>query len=409
MTIRFRFLAASVLLAAAAAGTTAACGRSAAGPEATAEPAAPRGRLTLSDQAVKNAGITVEAVRAVTRADRLTAPGLMAVDDTRTARIGALQEGLIVETLAQVGDRVRAGQLLARMHSHALHDAWAGYRKAIADERRVQKMLAFAVDAHERATRLYADKAVSLQDVERAAVERSSATEMVAMARAEVLRAIEELEHVGVAIDDEAHGAGAAVPDQAEERIPVRSPITGVVLERLVTPGSTVVVGAPLYVVSDLSTLWAVAEVDESHLGRVKVGRPVEVQVAAYPGERFSGTVGFIADTVNPATRRVTIRCTITNAEGRLKPEMFTTMTLGEGDPHSVLVVPATALQSVDGRMSVFVAGPNNQFTVRQVQTGSAVDGLVEITDGVTEGERIAVNGSFVLKAELGTAPASDN
>ena len=336
----------------------------------------------------------------------------MAVDDTRTARIGALQEGLILETPAHVGDRVSTRQLLATMHSHAMHDAWAGYRKATADERRVARLLVFAVDAHERAQRLYADKAVSQQDVQRAEVERVSATEMVAVARAEVQRSIEELEHVGVSIHEDEPGQGSSGPeiaDETEERVPVRSPIAGVVLERLVTPGSTVTLGSPLFVVSDLSRLWAIAEVDESYLSRVKVGRPVIVTVAAYPDERFAGTITFIADTVNPKTRRITIRSTVANADGRLKPEMFATMSLGEGDPRTVVVVPAAALQSVNGAISVFVAEAGGRFVVRPVGTGADVDGLVEITSGLEEGERIAVNGSFVLKAELGKEPNGGN
>lgn len=411
MTIRCTASLGRALMLAAAMGT-AACGSSA--PEPAADAAAPPSTDTvvLTDEAIKNAGLSIETVRTTTRADRIAAPGLMAVDDSRTARIGSLQEGLIVDTLAQVGDRVRAQQLLARMHSHVLHDAWAGYRKAMADERRVERMLAFAVDAHERAQRLYADKAVSQQEVQRAEVERSSATEMVVVARAEVQRSIEELEHVGVSIHEDEPGRGPSGPeiaDQTEERIPVRSPIGGVVLERLVTPGSTVVPGTPLFVVSDLSTLWAIAEVDESHLSRVKVGRPVEVIVAAYPDERFAGKITFIADTVNPKTRRITIRSTVANADGRLKPEMFATMALGEGDPRTVVVVPAAALQSVNGKISVFVAEAGGRFVLRPVTTGADADGLVEITAGLKEGERVAVNGSFVLKAELGKEPEGGN
>ncbi len=407
MTTRLKALTGRALALAAAATLATACGA----PEPSAQPADAAAPATdavvLTAEAIANAAISVEAARTTTRADRLAASGLMAVDDTHTARIGSLQEGLIVETPAHVGDRVRARQVLARMHSHVLHDAWAGYRKALADQRRVERMLVFAADAHERATRLYADKAVSQQDVQRAEVERSSATEMVAVAAAEVQRSIEELEHIGVSIHDQPRqgSSGPEIADETEERIPVRSPISGVVLERLVTPGSTVVPGTPLFVVSDLSTLWAIAEVDESNLSRVKVGRPVQVTVAAYPDERFAGTITFIGDTVNPRTRRITVRSTVANADGRLKPEMFATISLGESDPRPVVVVPPAALQSVNGTVSVFVAEPGGRFVVRPVQTGAELDGLVEITSGLKDGERVAVNGSFVLKAEMGKEP----
>ena len=214
---------------------------------------------------------------------------------------------------------MRAQQLLATMHGHAMHDAWAGYRKAMAEQRRLDKELAYAVDAHERATRLYTDKAISLQELQRAEVERVSATEMLDGAKAEVNRSIEELEHVGVSVATSVEDDPLNPADEASEEIPVRSPIGGVVLERLVTPGTTVIPGTPLFVVSELSTLWAVAEIDESHLPQVRTGRPIDVRVAAYPDEVFPGTITFIADMVSPTTRRVTVRCTVPNPDGRLK------------------------------------------------------------------------------------------
>jgi cobalt-zinc-cadmium efflux system membrane fusion protein len=356
--------------------------------------------ITLTPEAIANAGITVQPAATVTHTQALTAPGLLVLDETRTARVGSLQEGLIVETVAQVGDRVRARQTLARMHSHDVHDAWAGYRKALAERRRADNQLAYATEAHERAKRLFADKAVSLQEVQRADVERVTAAQAVDTALAEVIRAIEELEHVGIEIPA-AGPAAEAQSNQTSEQIPVRSPIAGVVLERLVTPGTTVTPGTPLFVVSELSTLWAVAELDEALLSRVRTGRPVEISVAAYPAQMFPGTVSFIADTVNPETRRITVRSTVPNPDGQLKPEMFATVTLGEGDARPVVVVGAGAVQTVDGRAVVFVEEATGRFTLRPVTLGVESDGRVEIMAGVTAGERIVTSGSFVLKSEL--------
>lgn len=390
----------------------AACGTATSPPVLTESTAAPRPDVVeLSPAAMANAGITVEVVRATTRTDRLVAPGLLALDETRTARVGALQEGLVMDTPAQVGDRVRAQQLLARMHSHDVHDAWAGYRKALAERRRADNQLAYAAEAHERAKRLYADKAVSLQEMQRAEVDRVAATQAVDVARAEVTRSIEELEHVGIAASasptpaEEAAQAGT----QTAEQIPVRSPIGGVVLERLVTPGTTVTPGSPLFVIAELSNLWAVAEIDEAQLPRVRPGRPVEVTVAAYPNERFAGTITFVADTVNPKTRRITVRSTVSNADGRLKPEMFATVAMGEGEPRPVLVVPEAAVQTIDGKPVVFVEQARGRFAPRAVQLGTTSEGQDEVTSGLMAGDRVAVGGSFVLKAELLKATAPEN
>ncbi len=418
MRVRRWSTIARAIIPACAMSAALACGAAdpAPAPDAASDPAADaraRGTVVLTDEAIKNGGIVVAPVRATMRADRIAAAGRLTVDDTRTVRVGALQEGLILDTAAQVGDRVAARQLLATLHSHALHDAWAGYRKALADERRVERQLSFAVDAHERAERLYADKAMAQQDVQRAAVERNSTAEMLEAAKAEVARSIEELEHVGVTVSEDGPTptaeATAAAAGAASERVPIRTPTGGVVLERLVTPGTTVTVGTPLFVVSDLSALWAIAEVDESHLSRVKTGGSVDVSVAAYPGEVFRGTITFVADTINPVTRRVTIRSAVANADRRLKPEMLATMSLGEGAPRPALVVPTGAVQTVDGALTVFVEEARGRFVARQVQTGTEADGLVEITSGLKEGERVVAAGSFVLKSELGKEPESGN
>ncbi len=358
--------------------------------------------VELTPQAVALAGLEVGTVSEQTRADELTASGVVTVDDTRTARVGSLQEGLVLETRAQVGDRIRAQQLLATMHGHAVHDAWAGYRKAIADRRRQEKELSFAVEAHERAKRLYADKAVSLQELQRADTDRVAASEMVDMAKAEITRSIEELEHIGI----EAPADGNEAPksesaDVSQEQIPVRSPIAGVVLERLVTPGTTVTPGTAMFVVSELSTLWVVAEVDESHLSRLKTGRPVRVRVAAYPDDTFAGTISFIGDVVNAKTRRITVRSTVPNPDGRLKPEMFATVSLGNSDPRTVLAVPRAAVQTIDGTPSVFVAQAERRFRAQAVTLGTDVDGMVEVRSGLSAGDRVVVAGSFALKSEL--------
>jgi len=399
---------ARILFALGALAFAAACGSPAVDPAApaTGTPARPD-VIVLSEAALKNSSIAVEPVRTTTRQEKVNAPGLIALDETRTARVGSLQEGLILETPAQVGDRVRASQLLALMHGHAMHDAWAGYRKAIADQRRLDRELAYAVDAHERARRLFADKAISFQEVQRAEVDRVAAAQTLDMGKAEVNRAIEELKHVGVSPPDPVKDGSPGGTDETSEQIPVRSPINGVVLERLVTPGTTVTPGTPLFVVSELSTLWAVAEIDESQLAQVRTGRPVEVVVAAYPGERFAGTITFIADVVNPKTRRITVRSTVPNADGRLKPEMFATVALGEGEPRSMIVVPQAAIQTIDGRPSVFVAEAEpGRFKPRTVTLGAEADGLVEIATGVAAGERVVVAGSFVLKSEMLKAAA---
>jgi cobalt-zinc-cadmium efflux system membrane fusion protein len=352
------------------------------------------GVVTLDDDAQRNAGIAVAAAGTAARAEQTEAPGVIALDERRTARIGSLVEGILLETSAEVGDRVKAGQVLATMHSTIVHEAWAGYRKAIAERRRLDKELAFAVAAHERALRLHEDKAISLQEVQRAEADRVAAEGALDIGRTEVRRSEEELEHLGVTNAEDPSG-------ESGEQIPVKTPLSGVVLERLVTPGTTVTPGTPLYVVSDLTKLWALIEIDESLLSHVHGGQSIELRVAAYPREAFSGVVAMVGDIVNAKTRRVTVRCAIDNGEGRLKPQMYATAIIREGEPRTVIVVPEGAIQSIDGRPTVFVSEAGGRFRPRAIETGQAFDGLIEVRSGLSAGERIAVSGSFVLKSEL--------
>jgi cobalt-zinc-cadmium efflux system membrane fusion protein len=350
--------------------------------------------VSLPEAAQQQAGISTEPAKRMTRSDRVEAPGVLALDEQRTARLGSLVDGLVIHAMAEVGDRVRPGQVLAEMHSPVVHDAWADYRKAVADRRRLETELAFATQADERAGRLLEAKAISRQELQRAEANRIDAEAQLDMAQTEVRRAEEALEHYGVTNAEDPSG-------ESGESIPVRSPLKGVVLEKNVTQGTAVTVGSPLFVVADLTELWAVAEIDETDLPLVQAGREVELRVAAYPGEIFPGRITFVADTVNPKTRRVTVRCQVPNADGRLKPEMYAALTLSAGEPREILAVPSGAIQEIRGRPLVFVRTAEGTFERRNVAVGPEVDGWVEIRSGVDAGEAVATTGSFLLKSEM--------
>jgi cobalt-zinc-cadmium efflux system membrane fusion protein len=371
-------------------------------PSMAAEAPAAQDVVTLSAEARTKGGITVEVVREVIRSEVLEATAVVALDEAHTARIGSQVEGLVVTAARDVGDRVGAGALLASLQSRRVHDSWAAYRKAIAERRRATNELAFATEAEARARRLYADKAVSTQEVQRAESNRVAAEEQLDMAGTEVRRAEEDLEHLGVTNNEDPTG-------ETGEDIQVRSPLAGVVLERLVTPGTAVTPGMPLFVVSDLTRVWVVAEVDEVHLSRVAVGQPVRVRVSAYEGERFPGTVTRVGDVVNPRTRRVTVRCQVANADGRLKPEMFARVELGTGKPRPTVVVPASALHDVARRSVVFVEEAEGVFRARAVTSGPEAGGVVEVASGLRAGERIATAGSFLIKSELLKSSMADD
>ncbi len=371
--------------------------------EESAPAAAPTDAVTLGEKSVSLAGIEVVEAKGVTRAATFDAPAVLALDETRTARIGSLVEGSVVRILAEVGDRAARGAVLAEMHSPVVHDAWADYRKAISERRRRETELAWATQAAERAGRLHQEKALSLQEKQRAEVDQVAAREELDRAKTEVRRAEEALGHLGVTNKEDPTG-------ESGETIPVRAPLAGVVLEKFVTAGTAVTPGTSLFVVSDLSGLWAMAEVDETRIPLVATGRPAKIYVAAWPDRAFDAQVTFVGDAVNPKTRRVTVRCQVPNPGGLLKPEMYARVALGESAPRPMVVVPEAAIQEMDGKPYLFVAGEKGRFEKREVALGASSEGLVEVRSGVAAGEKVATAGSFLLKSQLlsASAPAEE-
>jgi hypothetical protein len=128
---------------------------------------------------------------------------------------------------------------------------------------------------------------------------------------------------------------------------------------------------------------------------------PNVVTLPPHPGGvREPGTIAFVGDTINPKTRRVMVRCQVPNRGGRLKPEMYATVALGESGPRTIVAVPSQSVHEVEGRTVVFVQ-TGDRFTRRDVHVGSDVNGLMEIRSGLKAGERVAAAGSFLLKSEL--------
>jgi membrane fusion protein, heavy metal efflux system len=354
----------------------------------------PDGTVQLTEAALREAGLDVQPVQATTLRTTIEAPGVIALDERRTARIGSQVEGKVLEVFVEIGDRAQSGKELAHMISPVVHEAWAAYRKALSERRRAQTDLTLAVQQVERVKRLLADKAVAQQEVQRAEAGRVSAEEGLNIVNTELRRSQEEMEHLGVTNSEDPSG-------EEGEQIPVRSPLSGVVLEKFITEGGAVTPGTPLFLVSDLSSLWALAEIDETTLPHVQTGRPVDVRVAAYPSERFPGTITWVSDTVNPKTRRVTVRCALPNPTGRLKPDMYATVSLGEGEPHAAVTVPSGAVQDIDGKPVVFVENGTGRFARRDVTVGAEREGRVEVQTGLQAGERVVVKGGFLLKSEL--------
>ena len=369
-----------------------------AGAEAAPDP----GLIRLDEEAIRIADITLADMETRKLEEELRVSGRVTVNEDATARVGSFTEGVVVACCESVGTDVEKGQVIARLHSHEVHDAEASYWQARAELERRQTELQFAEESYQRASRLHELKAGSLQQVQEAQTKFRSAEMFLEIARAGVERSVKHLLYLGLTPERLPGAAGEdhRAPEEVH-LIEVRSPVSGTIIERMVSPGAVVAPSDSLYVISDLRSLWVIAQVPEQHLSSLRNGLAVEVSVRAYPGKTFPARITYIGDALDPETRTVEVRCELNNPGRRLKREMFATLTISAGGGREVVVAPLAALQNVDGQEILFVPEGEFSFRARRVQVGRHSDSVVEIVSGLQADEKVVVNGAFQLKSEL--------
>ena len=190
-------------------------------------------------------------------------------------------------------------------------------------------------------------------------------------------------------------------------RIPVYSPISGVVVEKNVIRGGHVNVGEPIFMVADLSVVWVEAEVYESELALLRPGQRVDIAPQSYPGKTFSGRVSFINPFLDPKTRTVKVRIELPNPGYKLKPDMLVQANIREplGD---CLALPISAVMDSGRRKTVWVETAPGAFTAREVTVGARAGDMIQILSGVAAGEMVAASGGYLIDSEsqLRTVPA---
>jgi cobalt-zinc-cadmium efflux system membrane fusion protein len=183
----------------------------------------------------------------------------------------------------------------------------------------------------------------------------------------------------------------------------LRAPIGGTISERQVNVGSEVRTDAsnPLFVITDPKRLWALIDLPEIYLDKVKVGQQVSVEVDAYPGEIFTARVTVIAEALDPVTRRIQVRAEIDNSSGRLRPEMFARATPVADSRHNMPRIPNTALFTVGLHSFVFVELSPGVLQRRQVELGLQSHEYSYVKEGLHAGENVVTTGALLLNSEL--------
>jgi Cu(I)/Ag(I) efflux system membrane fusion protein len=201
---------------------------------------------------------------------------------------------------------------------------------------------------------------------------------------------------LGFAPEDIDAIAAAGTPSQT---VNLRAPVSGYVARKAALRGIYVQAGTELFQIADLSTVWLIADVYESEIGRVRTGQKAVLDLPAYPGEKFTGKVTFIYPALAAGSRTLQARIEFRNPGLKLRPGMYGDVTLDLGDS-SAIVVPSDALVDTGEVQYVFVSKGGGRFEPRRVRAGWAGGGRVAVLEGLAEGERVVTTANFLLDSE---------
>ncbi len=346
-------------------------------PPTTNKEQLPPGVVKFATDAAQLSSLKIDTVEELPLPVSDVLNGRIAYDENVTSRVSSPISGRIVSMYAGIGDKVRSGSALVEIDSPDLGTAEADWHKALADETR--KRLNF-----ERVKDLFEAEVLARKDYE-------SADADLLQAKAETKRAHLRIKNL--------HGSG-----NEEGHFSLKSPIAGIVADTQVNPGLEVGPASPLplFVVTDLSQLWVIVDVPENSVANIHPGQAITVETEAYPNTLFSGKVELVGLTLDPATRRVQVRCAIRNDDGRLKPEMFARVSFAANEGASKAIRVPNSSIFVEGMYSyVFVETQPGSFEKRRITIKIKGYDKSYVDTGLKNGDKIVSEGAFLLNAEV--------
>ena len=352
------------------------------GEDEDSSPAAAGGpaQLRISTEKVQKLGVRTEAASLRLLGRTVRAAGRVEPDERRVAVVAPKFEGYVEKLLVNVtGQHVSRGQPLFEAYSPELVAAQREYLIAT------------------QGLRAMKDAGADAQGGMRQLAESSLA----------------HLRHWELA---PAQLDALVTTGQPQRTVTYPSPVSGVVTEKKALQGMRFMPGEMLYQITDLSTVWVIADVSEQDIGLVKTGARARVTTTAYPNEVFDGRITFVYPTMTAETRSVPVRVELANPGQRLKPAMFAQVEVTVGGKAPVLTVPDSAVIDTGARRIVLVQVQEGRFEPRDVELGARGENFVEVVKGVRDGEQVVVAANFLIDAEsnlkaaiggMGAAPAA--
>jgi cobalt-zinc-cadmium efflux system membrane fusion protein len=343
--------------------------------------------VKLTPQQVEAGRFAVEEVHGGAIARRIAVPGAIVPSGDRIARVAVRLLGTVAELRKRLGDSVAAGEVVAIIESREVADAKSDYLAA-------RLVFDLQQTLFNRAKTLWDGKVMSENDFLRARTTFEDARVKLELSRQKLFALSLSAEQI------------EALPQQPVEtlrRQELRAPISGRIAERRVELGS--LVGregqeSELFTIVDLAVVWAELAVSPADLADIREGQSITL---AAGGMTSPATVMFISPLLDKDTRTARVVASVDNADRKWRPGAFVSAEIPVDQAPAQLVVPKAALQTMERETVVFVRTADG-FEARHVTPGRRDSRVVEITDGLKPGERIATANSFVLKADLGKA-----
>ncbi|MGH9683156.1 MAG: efflux RND transporter periplasmic adaptor subunit [Candidatus Acidiferrales bacterium] len=333
--------------------------------------------FTIPEDQMSHVQVVTVAPAKLTRTLRLT--GAVAYNAFKTTPVITQVGGPVSRILVVPGERVHQGQPLLEVSSPDYSQLLDAYLKANDAFRLADKNYARAQD-------LYKHHAIAERDLQQAESDRNQA-------QADRNAAEQGMKILGIKNPEQLEKA----PSSAQ--IPLLAPIGGEIVERLVAPGQVLQAGSTqAFTISDMSTVWVLANVYQADLADVKVGDSVEVHTDAYP-DVFHGKISFISPALDPNTRTLQARIVVDNHGEKLKKDMYCTVSVTAGQiPNAIAVPDSAVLRDDENQPFVYVASGSNQFGRRSVDIGQSEGGKTQILKGLSPGDKVVGDGSLFLQ-----------
>lgn len=366
---------------------------------ATASSTKPMGKTGLfRPTAAQWAGLSVEPVRLMRFRSEFATEGKIAIDEDRATRIYSQYAGRLTKLAVGSGDTVQKGQLLFMIEATDSIETQKDFVSALGDLNKARSQVNLNTIIERRLGALYKDKAMSLKDWEEAQANLTAAKNDLRTAEIGLQAVRNRLRLLGKT-DDEVNAfeaTGVITPDA-----PVYSPIAGTILQRKIGPGQYIDAGAstsdPVMVIGDVSKVWLVAYVREADADRVRHNQSLKFTVLTLPGQVFEARVSYVASSMDSASRRLLVRASVDNPDGRLKPEMFASASITIDETPPSPAVPHDAIIYEGETARVWVAGEGGAIELRRIKVGLTNGDFAQVTSGIAANERVVARGSLFI------------